>query len=781
MNEQQPKGSPGHWQAADLTIDAGTRQVFRDGKELAVPGLSFDLLQALVEAAPNILSPDQLMEDVWAGQVVSPETVSQRVKLLRQALDDDPHDPRYIALVRGHGWRWIASADRVAEAKAAPEIAGRRLGWGLVAGAGLLAIAVVVWLAVRILSEPAPVAAPDPSIAVLPFDNRSEHAEDLWLADGIHDELLLELSRIPGLRVISRTSVLPYRDRVISIPEIARELDVGVVLEGAVQRVGENIRLMVQLIDGADDRHLWAERFDREISMENLLEIQREVSRAVAGELELALLPPKRENSPLGAADGTAAYESYLQAWEELDRHTPAGIDAAIRLFEQALAANPDFALAYVGLAEARLLQWRYRSLHPDIAARLADSAIERALSLDPELPEAITARAEYLWLAGDWQAAEANFRRAIGLNPNLARAHIYYGFMLLLNLADHRPTEAIEQWRMAARLDPHSHVLRQHLAWTEFRAGRFEEARNILDAILDEHPDYPVAWFVLGEMVAGAGDQAGAVQAYRRALELNPHVARLANYGLVEALIDLELDEEAWAALELARAVPDAPELALRLEFKLLVQTGDARPDLDHARQLIDELSDKEPKRASPYYEITAFHEATLELLEGRPAVARQVMESFEPRLAAEPGALPRDGFWRALFCTQAYALVATGEVDRGRTLARWLLTQLETAPDHARRRHVDPIVCNSVLGETDLALAVLRETAEAGVPSGWRFMLIRPELERLRVHPEFDAVIATIRAEAARQRAKLAGKPLMEATALHAGSAGSASRRPR
>lgn len=743
------------WHSADLIIDAGTRQVFRNGEELAVPGLSFDLLAALIRAAPNVVSPDELMDQVWAGQVVSPETISQRVKLLRQALKDDPHDPRYIALVRGHGWRWVASVD------AAMEQAGqgrqiRRISRPVLAAAGVLGAVGLIWLGVQTLTDPAPKMVPDPSIAVLPFDNRSEHPEDASLADGLHDEVLLELSRIPDLRVISRTSVLPYRDRALSIPEIARELDVGVVLEGAIQRVGDNIRLTVQLIDGGDDRHLWAERFDRALNPENVLEIQREISRAVAEKLELALLPPERAHSPVAATEGTAAYEAYLEGWRELNQHTPAGIDAAVQLFEQALAADAEFALAWVGLAEARLLQWRYRFLHADVAARLVDSAIERALALIPDLPEAIAARGERLWLAGDWEAAEAEFRNAIALNPNLARAHIGYGFMLLTNPADHRPTEAIELWRTAARLDPHSHVLRQYLAWTEFRAGRFEKSRAMLDAILDEHPNYSEAWFVLGEVLAGAGEQAGAVRAYRRALELNPHVARLANYGLVEALIDLELDEEAWTALESTRAIPGAPGLTLRLEFKLIVQTARTEPDLQRARVILAELREKQPP-ADPYYEIVAFHEATLHLLEGRPDAAREVMEAAWPRLAAEPGTLPRDGYWRALFCTQAHALIATGEIERGRALARWLLTQIKVAPDHARRRHHDPIVCNAVLGETERALAALREAAESGVPSGWRFMTVRPELEALRVLPEFEEIIDSIRAEAARQRNRL------------------------
>ena len=748
----QSTSRPMRWQVGDLLVDSGTRQVFRDGEELSVPGLSFDLLVVLVRAAPNVVSSDELMDTVWSGQVVSPETVSQRVKLLRQALDDDPHDPRYIALVRRHGWRCVAPVDGIRHRAAYLDRLQRP--WIKPLAAGLMAVAILAWLASVLPPEPAP--PPDPSIAVLPFDNRSDNPLDIWLTEGIHDEILLELSRIPGLRVISRTSVMPYRERVLSVPEIATELDVGLVLEGALQRIGDDLRLTLQLIDGMDDRHLWARRFDQALNGDNLLDIQRRISQAVVEQLELELLPPRREHTPLDTEDGAAAYEAYLRGWRKLDMDTPQSIDQAIRLFEHALDKDPDFSRAWVGLAEARLRQWRFRFVHPDVAARLADYALERAMSLEPELPEAIAARAEYLWLAGDWQAAEAGFRRAIELKPNLARAYVNYGFMLLQNLADHRPTEAKELWRTAARLDPHSPALRQHLAWTEFRLGNFERAESMLRQVIDKHPDYPTAWFVLGELLGGTGDQAGAVAAYQRALSGNPHIL-LANYGLVEALIDLELDDAARAALETARTVPGAPELALRLEFKLLVQTGDAQPDLVRARRLIQQLNTMETERASPYYEITAFHEATLELLEGRPEAAIEVMESFEPRLADEPGALPRDGFWRPLFCTQAHALVATGEVERGLALARWILKQLDLTPDTARRHHVEPIVCNAVLGKTDAALDILRQAAEAGVPAGWRFLTTRPELEILRTDPRFDEIITAVRAKAAAQRARL------------------------
>ncbi|MFU8831838.1 MAG: winged helix-turn-helix domain-containing protein, partial [Wenzhouxiangella sp.] len=390
-------------------MDAGTRCVTRGGSEIDLPKLSFDLLAALIEAAPNVVSPDQLMETVWTGLVVSPETVTQRVKLLRDALGDDPQEPRYIALVRGAGYRLIAPVRRPAEDQAAP--GSRATVPAVVLAAVLIAVAAVAsgliyrgdWQPQTRLPGVARDAGQTPSIAVLPFANRSDLEADAFFADGIHDHLLVQLAGIHGLRVISRTSVMGYRDRAISIPEIARELDVGVILEGAVQRAGEQVRISVQLIDGRDDRNLWAETFDRPLSAANVFAIQGEISRAVADELKVSLLPAERARLDRPATLSLAAYDAYLKGRAEMNRFTEAGLNGAVARFQAALTEDPQFTLAYIGLAEARMLQQRFLLLNRELAVQLAESSLARALAIDPALPEALAIRGDVLRLQGDF------------------------------------------------------------------------------------------------------------------------------------------------------------------------------------------------------------------------------------------------------------------------------------------------------------------------------------------------------------------------------------------
>ncbi|MCB1588387.1 MAG: winged helix-turn-helix domain-containing protein, partial [Xanthomonadales bacterium] len=212
------------WQVGDLWVDPGSARVVREGADIELPELSFRLLLALIEAAPERLSKDQLIAAVWRGGVVSDETLTQRVRLLRQALGDSPSAPRYLRAVRNYGYRLIAPVEPVAAgqphlSKVGSAAAGRGLRW-LLAVAAVLALAIVLWRWSGLLGS----AADTPQgLAVLPLDNLSADAGRAYLVDGLHDELINRLSQIGGLSVVSRTSVLPYRDHQLPLTEIARQ------------------------------------------------------------------------------------------------------------------------------------------------------------------------------------------------------------------------------------------------------------------------------------------------------------------------------------------------------------------------------------------------------------------------------------------------------------------------------------------------------------------------------------------------------------------------------
>jgi TolB-like protein/DNA-binding winged helix-turn-helix (wHTH) protein len=269
---------PERYRIADLQVDAATRQIMREGREIELPGLSFDLLLVLARHAPRVLSAEELMELVWPGRVVNLETVAKRVELVRAALGDDSAEPRYVAVVRGHGYRLVAPVRAAAErrvaaqpvaAPPAPSVAApptapatsapsgwqRRTLWASAALAGVAAVSVFAWLLAE-RGEPSGALAPPaegPSLAVAPFRSLSDDAADAYFADGITEELRRALATVPRLRVASRTSSAPLRDGAPSLAAIARTLNVDHVLEGSVRRADNRIRVTAQLSEVASD------------------------------------------------------------------------------------------------------------------------------------------------------------------------------------------------------------------------------------------------------------------------------------------------------------------------------------------------------------------------------------------------------------------------------------------------------------------------------------------------------------------------------------------------
>ena len=723
-------------EAGDLRIEPGLRRVTRAGEELALPGLTFDLLMALVRGAPNLLSADRLIEAVWGEQVVSPETVTQRVKLLRDALGDDSQSPRYVAGARGQGYRFVPPVT-----VGHPAIRTRRpvARWIVpVAAVSLIAVIAIVLYAVTSRDTPhlpsGGAVIEEASVAVLPFENRSLRQEDAFFAEGIHDDLLARLSRVPSLRVIARTSVAGYRDRGAELANIARELGVAAIVTGSVQRAGDTVRVHVQLTDTVRDTQLWAETYDRALTLENVLAIQSEISQAITSRLQVALAPSDRTRLHQPMTTSLPAYESWLKGRQEMSRYTPEGIAAALIHFEEALAADPNFALAHASKAESHALQARFRLASRETALQRAGSSVDRALAIDPRSAEALAVKGDVLRMLGQHEAAEAALRQAIALNANLASAFVSYGWLLG---AQGRTADQMETWRRAGLLDPRSPVAGVHGAFTNLRTGRYAEAERQLRNLLARHPGFPPAYVLLGEVDAERGNQAEAVRHYRRALALNPALP-LAHAGLVGALLDLEADDEASIAIHRAEEVPDMPELAPKLNLAALMAEETLTSVGRH--RISEEIAAL--RSADP--EAAAHSAALLHLRDGRIPEARAELESIEPR---------------PVTCTYAFTLLSLGERARGSEIARSVIRSEGGA--HGRRRLVDPIVCRIAAGESKEALALLSKSAGEGVPGGWRLLVARPELVELRRHPEMAEIVSTIRAAATRQRAALQSHP--------------------
>ena len=580
-NDAGPVG----YRMADIYIDVGTRQVRRGDAVLQLPGLTFDLLLALVRRTPNVVTSGELMNEVWAGRVVNDETVAKRVELVRDALGDDSREARYIAVVRGRGYRVIAAVEGVNERSAvatqpatmvSPQRARRVLPIAL-AVVLVAAAAGSWWLWPRDATQPSVHAAAQnasrPSLAVLPLDNLSSGESSEYFAAGMHDALIADLSRASGIKVISRTSTLPYRASGKSLAVIARELGVDMVMEGSVLRAGDRVRITVQLLD-ASDTHLWAEHYDGDLR--DVLKLQSEVARAVAQAVKVKLSPLEDSRLSGQRAVNVESYELYLKGRELIESPRPDGFDAGVALLTRAAEIDPTSALPYARLALAYSLRAHApgagKSLYPHATAYAL-----QAIGLDENLADGHEALAEMrLYYHWDWKGAEESFRKVFELAPSLAPAHAHYGWLRVLH--DDYPG-AIAELRLASELDPHDPLWPSWLAWVQMLSGEFASAEDVLRTVLLKHPDFPVAYHVLGQTLLRLNRTDDAIAAFRKAGKANPNWS----WGLAQGLAFAgRMDEARALARELeTRKFPDAWALT-----EIYCATG----DLDRAVHWVEQ-----------------------------------------------------------------------------------------------------------------------------------------------------------------------------------------------
>ena len=269
------------------------------------------------------------------------------------------------------------------------------------------------------------------SIAVLPFANRSRQEDDEFFVEGMHDDLLTNLARISALKVISRTSVLRYKDTELPIPEIAAALGVATIMEGAVQRSGNTVRINVQLIDAQTDEHLWAEIYDRELTAENLFAIQSEISQAIADALQATLTPDEKGRINTAPTNNLQAHDAFLRGRQLMATRNSDSLQQAVEAFQMAVDLDPKFALAWVGLGNSYLLLVTYGTLTEEESIPLRQDAIKHALDLDDELGEAYASQATLHGVLQQYDQAETAYLKAIELSPNYATGWMWYsGFL---------------------------------------------------------------------------------------------------------------------------------------------------------------------------------------------------------------------------------------------------------------------------------------------------------------------------------------------------------------
>jgi TolB-like protein/Tfp pilus assembly protein PilF len=369
---------------------------------------------------------------------------------------------------------------------------------------------------------------PVKSIAVLPFENLSEEKGNAYLAEGIQDEILARLGKIADLKVISRTSTQRYKSSPDNLREIAKQLGVANVLEGTVQKAADQVRVTVQLINAANDTHLWAETYDRKLN--DIFAVESDIATTIAETLQAKLTGSEKTAIAKRPTANPEAYELYLKGRYFWNKRTAADLRTAIEYFNEALGKDPGYALAYAGLADSYTLLHVFGAASPADSFPQAQEAAKKAVELDETSAEAHTSLAWMLILYDfDFERAYKEFERAIQLNPNYATAHHWYGVTLAMTGQFDR---AIAEGKRAVELDPLSLVINANLGSDYFNARRYDEAITQLRKTIEMDPRFSFARRGLGEALQASGQLNEAIAEYRKAVELDDAPLSLAHLG---------------------------------------------------------------------------------------------------------------------------------------------------------------------------------------------------------------------------------------------------------
>jgi TolB-like protein/Tfp pilus assembly protein PilF len=624
---------------------------------------------------------------------------------------------------------------------------GRKFDWAII---GLLVIALGVSVTLNVTgmrdADEEPAATPlveeeRVSIAVLPFASRSTDPENQLFADGIHDDLLTRLANIGALRVISRTSVMEYRQTTKNLRQIGEELGVGTVLEGSVQRIGDNVRIQAQLIDAESDQHIWANTYDRELSTVNIFEIQSEISAEIARALRATLTNEEQLRLAKIPTDSLAAYNLYTQGRDNLYQRRLETMRKAREQFEEAIALDPDYAEPYAGLADSVLLMLNnHQAISPEEAFTVARTSLEKALELDPDLSDAYASLGllkHQMWQqnrdSAELEEAEEHLRKALELNPNSATAYMWFAS---LRGTQRRIDEAIELYTDSLAVDPLGKIPYANLPGMYALRGQNEEALDLYVKAVNIHPDWPTGYQNLSNHLQGLGRFDEAVA-----------------WGLVGA----ELSEDPLGGAQLAApylefgefdkllgtysgVTPDHPWYSFGASFEKAIQL-----DFKGAAEVIENAMNPDSPRLLELNLIAGFS-----MFAGDFDKARRFAERSNPEFVADADLeIDADNVTNLVF--YAYILQNLGEGQGAGPLLDKALAVVRTLPRQGiSGQGIRDVQILALQGKTYDALAAFREAIDEGfrgtvLSNGWPLEL-DPYLVSLRDEPAFQAMVAEI-----------------------------------
>ncbi len=476
----------------------------KSGMRQKLVGQPFEVLRVLLERPQELVTREELQHRIWPKDtfVDYDLALKKAVNRIREVLGDSADSPRFIETIPRQGYRFIANIDRET-----PRF---------------------------------------PSLAVLPLDNLSHDPEQEYFAEGLTEALTTTLAKIGDLRVVSRTSAMMYKGARKPLREIARELEVDMVVEGTVLRVGRRVRITAQLIDAKREAHLWAESYERDLR--NVLALQSDLARAIAREVQVKLTPQEEAQLTQPRSVDPEAYEAYMKGRYYWHRRTQEGYGKAAHYFQQAIAKDPGFAAAFSGLADCLSGLGIFGFVAPADGCGKAKMLALQALEMDRSLAETHASLAwATMWYDYDFESSEREFERAIELNPRYYFAHSWFGYCLSLM---GRFEEACTEVKRAIRLDPLSSVTQWALGFVYCMARRWDEAIEQLEKTLEFDPGFAPAYSLLGWAYMGKSMYEPAITNAKKGSELWPDsIVLLATLG--EAYAAAGDEDEAHNVLE--------------------------------------------------------------------------------------------------------------------------------------------------------------------------------------------------------------------------------------
>jgi TolB-like protein/DNA-binding winged helix-turn-helix (wHTH) protein len=592
-------------QFGPFTLDIPAGELHKNGSKIRIPEQPFQVLLLLLDRPGEVVTREELQQKLWPADtfVDFEHSINAAVKRLREALGDSADSPRFIETLPRRGYRFLCPINVAQADEAQTEIPPRPAWWRrprlvvaftVTAVLGALLVLNVAGLRARLFGRGEGEAIR--SLAVLPLENLTGEADQEYLVDGIHDEFVTQMAQISSLDVTSRTSVLPYKHPKKPLPEIAREINVDGIVEGAVSRKGSRIHVSVQLIAADKDRHLWANSYDRELG--DLQNLAPEVARAIAGRLNLKLTP--LEQSLLSDRNPTSpeAYKLYLTGTYYGGKWMKDALGKAINYFQQALDLDPAYAPAWSAMGTAYERGGSPPGINLSREDRLlrAKDALERAVKLDPTLRAPHQALARIKVDEWDWAGATREFQRARELDPEFVPS-VYMMFTGRFN-------EAIAAAQRQSRLNPLGYATQLTLGITYFKAGRFDESIAQLKKTISLDPANHMGHFELAWNYAQKGMHQEAIRECETSLALRqkrePNAFYVEGCGPVYAMAGRRRE-----ALEFANKLETAGEGPHR--FIQIAHIYDALGDSDRALAYLSKAyAEREAKLPEQLYNPT-------------------------------------------------------------------------------------------------------------------------------------------------------------------------------